>query len=454
MGIALSDIVSATVSASSASPTVPGFGKTLCMVGKVPTGFPATPQTYTNLTGLISAGFLTTDDAYLMAQAAFSANPAPPAIMICQRTNKTVQVIKLKCLTAVQNSVYSINIVTPLGVSTTITYTVPGAATTTTVATAIAALIAAVSGFAGTTSAVDTITIASPATAGQLNGYNSWTSNFYLTDTTTDPGIAADLAIAIAADNTWYGLAIDSCSKAEIVAAAAFAEANKKLFVQTSCESTVPDNAQTTDVASTVQTSAYHYTAILYNGNNTKAHSALEWQSGRFAGSPTPGNDTWEYQTLPGIAADALTETQFATLGNKFATGYVNIQGVNVTASGGIANTNSGGKNGFGEFIDVRRFLDWQIAQIQIGLYIQLLGPGKTPFTDKGIASLANVILGALQRGEQAGGLVVGSSVVTQILASQVSASDRGNRVLRNLNWSAQLAGAVHLVVSSGTVTS
>lgn len=451
MGIALSDIIQASVTASSASPTVPGFGKTLCLVNKVPTGF-TTPRTYTNLSAMVTDGFLTTDPGYLMASAAFSANPAPPAVMVAKRANLTVQIVKLKCLSAVQGDVYTITLVTPAGVATTITRTVPGSSTTTAEATAIAALIAAVSGFAGTVSATDTITISSPA-AGSLNSYRNWTVNFYLTNTTTDPGITADLNTAIAQDNTWYGLDIDSNSKAEIVAAAAFCEANKKLFTPSSSESTVPDNADSTGVASSVQTSAYHYTAILYNGNNTAAYSGLEWQSGRFAGSPVPGNDTWEFNTLPGIAVDNLTETQFATLGNKFATGYVNIQGVNVTASGGIANTNSGGKNGFGEFLDVRRFLDWLIAQIQIGLYIILLGPGKTPYTDKGIQSLANAVLGALQRGEQAQGLVVGSSVVVAPTASGASTSDRGSRILRNLNWSAQLAGAVHMVVSSGTVT-
>ncbi len=453
MGIALSDLVSTTVIASSASPTVPGFGKTLLLVNKVPAAFPLTPQTYTSPAGWTAAGGLTTDDAYAMIQAAFSANPAPTSVMVQKRQLQTVQVIKLKCLTAVAGAVYSINIVTPLGVSTTITRTVPGASTVNAEAAAIAALIAAVAGFATTAAVADTITIVSPAT-GTLNSYNSWTSNFYLTNTTADPGIATDLATAIAADNTWYGLDIDSASKAEIIAAAAFCEANKKLFTPSSSESTCPDNADSTGVMSAVQTAAYHYTAILYNGNNTKAYAGLEWQSGRFGGSPTPGNDTWVLNTLPGISVDNLTETQFATIGNKFGTAYVTIQGVNVTASGGIANTNSGGRNGFGEFLDVRRFLDWLLAQIQIGIYIQLLGPGKTPYTDKGIAAVANAISAALQRGEQAQGLVVGSSVVTPPTAAAASTSDRSNRILRNCNWSAQLAGAIHLVVSSGTVTS
>ena len=453
MSISLSDVVQTSIQASSATPTVPGFGKTLFFANKVPANFPASPQTYTNLSGLIAAGFLTTDDTYLALQAAFSANPAPPAVMVQKRTNKTTQVVTLTCLSAVQGAVYSINIVTPLGVSSTITYTVGASATTSTVATAIAALIAAVSGFAGTTASAAVITIASPA-AGTLNGFNNWTNNFYFADASTDPGIAADIALALSYDNTWYGIEIDSHSKAEILAAAAAAEANKKLFATSSSDSNVPDNTVTTDVASAVQTAAYHYTAILYSGTNTKAFSGIEWQSGRFAGSPTPGNDTWMYNTLPGISADSISETQFATLGNKFATGYVTIQGVNVTASGGIANTNSGGRSGSGEFLDVRRFQDWLLAQIQIGLYTALLGPGKVPYTDKGITVLANALSAALQRGEQAGGLVSGSSVVSQPTAAAAGVSDRSNRILRNLNWSAQNAGAVHLVISSGTVTS
>ncbi len=294
--------------------------------------------------------------------------------------------------------------------------------------------------------------VVSPAVAGTLNGYKDWTSNLSYQDASADPGIAADLATVIAIDNTWYGLHLDSCSKAEIIAAAAFCESNKKLQVTTSCDTAVIDNAVTTDVASTVQTSAYHYTGVLYNGNNTKGYSGLEWQSVRFAGSPTPGDDTWVFNTLPGIPVDNLTETQVATLGNKFATGYVSAQGVNITYSGGIANTNSGGKNGFGEFLDVRRFLDWLLAQIQIALYIQLLGPGKTAYTDKGLAALAGVVASALSRGEQAGGLVPGSSVVIPPLAAAASVSDRGSRIVRGLNWTANLAGAVHMVVSTGTV--
>jgi hypothetical protein len=454
MSIALSDLVSTTVAASSASPTVPGFGKTLFLANEVPANFPAAPQTYTNLSGLISAGFATTSTPYLALQAGFSANPAEASIMVARRNNKTTQVVTLtvQAAAAVAGATVGVTVTTPTGVSTALSYTVPVSSTTSTVATALAALIAAAFGFTATAAAGAVITVASPAT-GTLNGFSNWTSNLYFADVSADPGIAADIATALSYDNTWYGLDIDNHSKAEILAAAAVCEANKKLFVAQSSDTTVPDNTVTTDVASSVQTAAYHYTAILYNGNNTKAFAGLEWQSGRFGGSPTPGNDSWMYNTLPGIFVDSISETQFATLGNKFATAYVSIQGVNVTASGGIANTNSGGRSGSGEFLDTRRFLDWLLAQIQIGLYTALLGPGKVAYTDKGITLLANAVLGALQRGEAAGGLVALSSVVSQPTAASAGTSDRGNRILRNLNWQAQLAGAVHLVVSSGTVT-
>lgn len=536
MGIALTDLVSATISASSASPTVPGFGKTLFMANKVPAGFPGTPQTYTGTSGMIAAGFLTTDDAFLAASSSFNATPAAASFMVASRTNKTTQVIKLQCKSAVVNTAYPLTVTTPAGVATSLAYTVAnptltasagctltfaaaghtitrstgsfltdgwavgqtptiagttsnnGAApsaisaltptvmtftsgivnegplsatanltatqTTSGVANAFLALLNAVTGFSGSTVSTDTITVASPA-AGTLNGFSGWGvgTSLYLTDTSTDPGVAADLATAIAGDNTWYGLALDSQSKAEILAAAAFAETNKKLFVTQTYESTVIDSGVSNDVASSVQTSAYHYTGMLFSGTNTKSYAGVAWQSGRFGGSPTPGNDTWVLNTLPGIPVDNLTETQFATLGNKFATGYVNIQGVNVTASGGIANSNSGGKNGFGEFLDVRRFQDWLLSQIQLGIYIALLGPGKVAYTDKGLGSLANAVLAALQRGEQAQGLVAGSSVVSQPTAASQSTSDRGNRIIRALNWAAVNAGAVHLVVSSGTVT-
>ena len=49
-------------------------------------------------------------------------------------------------------------------------------------------------------------------------------------DETADPGIVADLTAIRLADPDWYGLGLDSNSKAEVEAAAAWAEAEQIIF--------------------------------------------------------------------------------------------------------------------------------------------------------------------------------------------------------------------------------
>lgn len=457
----LSDVVETSISASSATPSVPGFGKPLVMAQKVPAGFTNRYREYSDETGMLADGFTVNDPAVLAVSAAFAQNPRPPLVGVGRRANKTTQSVQFTCGSATQGDVYSLtleNLAT--GVTTTITRTVPGSSTTTAEATAIAALIAAVTGF-GATGASNVVTVTATGGAGVLQRFKAWTvngsrsTNFTLFDNSADPGIAADLAAVLAENSSWYGLSLDSHSKAEIVAAAAWAETNKKLFVTQSSDSGCVDSGVSTDAMSAVQTAAYGYTGVLYNGNDTMAFAGLAWEALRFAGSPTPGDDTWCYNTLSGITVDALTETEFSTLGNKNGTGYVTIDGENLTAAGGVGTSKSGGKVGSGQFIDVRRGLDWSNADIQVSVFTSIAsGTGKkTPFTDKGISKVEGALRAALLRGEAAGVYAEGSSLVNAPTAASVNPTDKANRVLSGVTWSAEEAGAVHLAVITGTVT-
>lgn len=455
----ISDIVQTSITATSATPSVSGFGKPLVMAQKVPAGFTNRYREYSSTTGMISDGFAANDPAVLAVGAAFAQNPRPPLVGVGRRANKTSQALQLTLSSAVSGDVYSVTIITEGGVSTTVTRTSTGMPATD--ATALAASIAGVSGFAGTAAVGAVITIVVAAGVGHLARLKDWTVNgsrastFTLFDNSADPGVAADLAAVIAENNTWYGLTLDSASKAEIVAAAAWAETNKKLFVPQSSDSGVVDSGVSTDIASAVQSGTYNYTAVIYNGNDTQAYAGLRWQAFRFASSPTPGNDTWCYNTLAGLTVDNLTETEFSTLGNKNATGYVTIASVNYTAAGGVSTTKSGGKCGSGQFIDARRGLDWSNADIQVSLFAAI-APGtgrKVPMTDKGGATLLGELSAALQRGEAAGVYVDGSSLVNVPAVSTLSSTDRGNRAFTGITWTAQQAGAVHLAIVSGTVT-
>lgn len=455
----ISDVVQTSITATSATPSVPGFGKPLVMAQKVPAGFTNRYREYSSTTGMISDGFLANDPAVIAVSAAFAQNPRPPLVGVGRRANKTSQALQLTLSSAVAGDVYSVTLIKEDGTTTTVTRT--GVGTAATDATALAASIAAVSGFAGTAAVGAVITIVVVAGAGHLVRLKNWTVNgsrastFTLFDNSADPGITADLNAVIAENNTWYGLTLDSQSKAEILAAAAWAETNKKLNVAQSSDSGVPDTGVSSDVASAVQSGTYNYTGIEYCGNDTQAYAGMRWQAFRFAGSPTPGNDTWCYNTLAGLTIDSLTETEFSTLGTKNATGYVAIDGVNMTAAGGVATSKSGGKMGSGQFIDARRGLDWNNADIQISVFFAIAnGTGrKVAMTDKGGSVVLAALNGALQRGENAGVYVDGSTLGNVPLIASISAADRGNRIISGITWSGQQAGAIHLAVVAGTVT-
>lgn len=442
--MALSDFVTISIVAATATPTQQGFGIPLIAAQKVPAAFTNRVRTYSNLPAMVTDGFLTTDPAYLAAASIFAQTPRPPNVKIGRRALQTTQVVKLKCLSATQGDVYKITLVTPAGVATTITRTVPAASSTTAEATAILALINAVSGFSGSTSATDTITIASP-TAGTLNSYRNWTSNFYLTNTSTNPGIATDLAAILAEDSNWYGLTIDSESKAEIAAAAVWAESNKKLFVCQNSESDVADNTETTNnIASVVKTAAYRYTAVLYDGNNTASYSGAAWQGNRFAGTPTPGNETWAYKTLAGIAADPLTGTQITAIKSKNAAFYNTEAGINVTQNG---------KVGSGEYIDVVRGVDWLNSTMQTRAFALLVNSPKVPYTQKGASMVGGVIQSALNDAEKYGLLTLGSSSVQVPDVTTIDSVTKGSRSLTGVQFTGQLSGAIESMTISGTVT-
>lgn len=457
---ALSDIVSVSTTVAAATPTTPNTSTPLVMAQNCPANFVGRVMSFTGTAAMVTLGFATNHPAVLAVGSALAQNPACGLIKVGKRALGSTWTVKLTVTDATQGDVYTVtvqNLVT--GTKTNITRTVPGSSSNNAEATAIAALINAVTGFAASAGGTNIVTITATGGVGILHRLLNWQINgvrdsrFYLTNTTADPGIATDMAAIVAADNNWYGLTIDNESVAEQTALATWAETNKKLFVTGSAESTVVDSGSSTDIASVVQTAAQTYSAVLYNGNDTMAFAGLAWQSSRFAGSPTPGNDTWSFKTLANVAVDTISETEQGNLATKNATGYSVIAGINCTSAGSVANNNSGGKCGSGMYIDVRRFIDWLNGNIQTGIFQAMVNVPKIPYTDKGGASLGGIISGNLVRGEEAGGLVAGSSQVLVPTVAAQSSTDRGNRKFNNITWNGSLAGAVHLAVVSGTAS-
>lgn len=442
--MALEDIVNITISRQSLTPSRPGFGVPLFAVQKVPAAWgPNRVREFTSLKELTDAGFLATDPAYLMATKLKSQSPSPRRFKVGRRVLTVAKTVTLTIAASpapVQGDIYAVTFSTG-----TVTYTAGAAPTPTTVAAALAALILAPTGW---TAVASTGTITLTAAVGAVPLLSAWTDNILVADTTADPGLATDLIAIAAQDADWYGLVLDTSGKAEILAAAAWVEANKKLYVAESTDSVVADQAITNDVASSLKTGNYFRTGLLYTHKNLNLYAASAWIGNRFPYEPSAAPDaggTWAYKTLAGTNSSVMTGGQVSAVLNKSGNVFTVVAGIAVTQYG---------KTAGGEWFDVIRFLDWLESEIKVRVFALLASRGKIPFTDSGIDSIKSAILGTLTDGVTAGGLASNPApVVTAPTAAQVSSVDKANRNLPNVQFSATLAGAIHIVNIAGSVS-
>lgn len=271
---------------------------------------------------------------------------------------------------------------------------------------------------------------------------NSFTSvlGAGLTKVTTaaNNGVIEDLAIAMAENDDWYALALESRNADDILNAASVIEADKKIFVACSADADILTGVDT-DVASKLKSKSYSRTALIYSDDQESFPEAA-WLGGRL---PTdPGSSTWKFKTLAGITADKLTSTQETNLKAKNANYYVTVGGVSITVEGKMA---------VGEFIDIIHFVDWLEARMKERIYSTLVNAEKIPFTDGGIAVVETDVRAQLQQGIDVGGL--DSFTVTVPKRSQTQQADRAARTLKGIKFNGVLAGAIHFVEVQGNVT-
>ena len=441
--MSLEDIISVSITAQTTTVSRLGFGTPL--IARFHNVIPSVVREYKTLGALTDDGWPATDPAVLIATKILSQNPKPAKFKIGKRASAFTQVVTFEVINVVEGYVYNFDIV--VGVTTTtINYVVLAAATPTTVAVALDALINAVVGVSSTP-AVGVITITTD-TAGDLVDYvgvSDEPDNFQFKDITADPGIAADLtAIETADADGWYALLLDSNSEAEILAAAAFVEARKKIFICNTSDTDVVDNVVTNDVMSDLQSFSYARTAIIYSQARLLNWSGAAWSGNRLPSDP--GSSTWAFKTLASVQVDGnLTGGQVSVVESKGGNVYRAIAGVNVTTFGITAS---------GEYIDVTRFIDWLDARIKERIFGVLINNPKVPYTDSGVDLMRAQVLAQLNQGITAGGLAADPApVVTAPLVKDIDPADKAARVLPDMFFTATLAGAIHQLVITGVLS-
>ena len=436
----LDQIVNIQITRETATVTQQGFGRALVLGPNAPSTF----NLYSSMAD-VAADFETSDPEYKAAQRLFGQQLRPVDIAMGSYPTPTAQISEATVL-ALQDADYVVTIN-----GTAFTYTPGGTpADKSTVASALEAFVNAgsepvVASLGG--SAPNQTLVLTSSSAG-LPFSATVSANLSVAVDTPDAGVNSALnALAVAGGLSmdWYALCITSRLKTDILAAAAFIESYRKIFVAATGDSDVPTSA-TTDIASMLKAKSYTRTVLIWSADYADAPDAallgvvLPY---------TPGTINWAYKSLTGITVSTLTDTQRAYIEGKNCNCYVSIAGGNYTRLGWVSS---------GEWADVITGIDWLAVNAQARIFAVIASNLKVPYTDTGIDTLVNPLRSTLKQAVTLGILASSSDmpngfVINQPAADSISATDKQTRILSGITFTGHLAGAVNAVTVVGTVS-
>ncbi len=449
--MSLTEHVSLTIQANSSGVSRAGFGTPLILSCNA--AWAERVRTYTSISAVLADFPITTSPEYLAADAMFAQSPHPERIMIGRAAGKPTQRYTLS-VAAVRNSyTYTIYVkgqgVTP----TTVSYTSDGTATDAEIVGNLVSALNAVTGKNFTaTGAASPFAITGDAAGNWFSVEVASIADLSIQQDHAEPAttLATDLSAINAENSGWYGLVTLYNSVAYVAAAAAWIESNgPKVYaadVNDSGAATVVE-ASGTDVLDDIDEANYTRTSGEYYRN------PYGFLAARLLGRwlPTePGSTTPAYLTLAGAVADGtLTDTHRSNISARQASYYKSEAGVDFFWDGKVGDAAV-------KYLDTRRDLDWLTDDMQKGVFGALVAANaagnKLGFLDEDIATVEAEVRASLRRAEQRK-IVAPGWTVSVPKAASISSTDRSDRVLKNVTFTATYVGAVHTVQILGTVS-
>ncbi|RZL29672.1 MAG: DUF3383 family protein [Sphingomonas sp.] len=286
--------------------------------------------------------------------------------------------------------------------------------------------------------------------AGQVITYVPTSAGLAIQSVTAAAGIGADLFAALTQDPSWYGVCIAGANDADILAAAAFVESNKKLLAAVSATAAIATSA-TNDLGSQLKAAGYNRTFLVFSPSAATQGIEAAWLSSEIA--QTPGSSNWAFKNLAGITADAFSPNQqqiligspISGLAGKNCNIYQTVQGASITQMGTAAS---------GRYLDTTHGIDWLVSQMKTNMYALLVSERKVPYTDDGTTQLMSAIKSALDLGA-ANGLIDASSPITVSAPSvaSVPANQRAHRIAPTISFKARQQGAFNAIDIVGQVS-
>jgi hypothetical protein len=240
-----------------------------------------------------------------------------------------------------------------------------------------------------------------------------------------------------------------SASSPDATSAAAWAEANDRLFVGQTSHADCPGvsySAPGTESMARAKARSLLRSTIWYHPTDTEP---LAWGllCNRCAYSPDVTATTWSYATVSGVTEQTYTTTQQSKMDGKNGNYYTTFYGVACSGKG---------KLGRGTFIDLLITADWTSARIKEAIaeaFVRMSNLGtKYPYDDNGFAAVAGLAENVLKRGEAIKHYQEGGTGVFYNSYADTPEADIADRIFR-FKFGGRPAGAIEEADITGYVS-
>jgi hypothetical protein len=389
------------------------------------------------LQNIVADGIVAGSPIYKTVQSVVSQNPKVEKVIVGRLVSDFTHISTLTVQASVTvGDVYAFNVRAPNGGAVTaISYTAQSGDTPTLVATAVAALINAITDISSAgVAAVITNTADNVNEMWQFEDLD--VEQFAFEDTTVDSSLATELGEINTLYPGWYDMHLADCqSKARILVVAAWVETLEKIFGATSFDTENGVTGTTTSVMYALNAADYFRTYCIYS-NDQNSRAAAGW-AGKML-PLDPGSATWAYKSISGTTVDTMTASFEAEIKLSKGNTYTVIAGLNNTTEGTMAS---------GEWIDAIWGRDWFVATVRENVFGLLANSLKVPYTNPGVESVKKEVRAAQDAG--IAGLFLAAEpapFVTAPRVADIANADKIARLLPDVYFEQTLAGAIHAI--------
>ena len=238
---------------------------------------------------------------------------------------------------------------------------------------------------------------------------------------------------------------------------AKWAEANNKIFCNTTNNLDVLKSNVSSDIASKLKAASYKNTLTTFSRYPSLYPSAAVFgRASTVNFGVTASTITLNLKQIPGIVAEDLSPSEYASLKSKNASAVIRI--------GKSVNAYTDSKMASGGYFDSLHGLMWLKNRIEVDQFNLLYrSTTKIPFSQTGInivkATLERSLQAAVRNGLSASGYTTEGKYlpdgfeVTALPLALVPVDDKSNRTYQSISFEMVGAGALHQVEITGTFT-